>query len=95
MNLDGLRISVFKNAYKKQDNHPDYNIVVKNGDDIVAEGGAYIATDKQTGQKKRDKNGNTFMIGKLKNPRQRDSRPAGNTGYDQAEQDKRDGDVPF
>lgn len=92
MNLDGLNIAVFKNAYKKQDKHPDYNIVVKDGDKVIAEGGAYIATDRQSGDKKRDKNGNTYMLGKLKAPRDRES---GSPPTETNQPAGQDDDVPF
>ena len=91
MNLEGLNIAVFKNAYKKEDRHPDYNIVIRDGDEVVVEGGAYIATDRQTGEKKRDKNGNTYMLGKLKAPRDRQSPPPSEPEGDQDP----DADVPF
>ena len=91
MNLEGLNIAVFKNAYKKEDRHPDYNIVIKDGDKVVAEGGAYIATDRETGKKKRDKNGWVYMLGKLKAPRDRQSPPASEPEGDQ----DADADVPF
>ena len=91
MNLEGPNIAVFKNAYKKEDRHPDYNIVIRDGDEVVAEGGAYIATDRQTGEKKRDKNGNTYMLGKLKAPRDRQSPPPSEPEGDQ----DTDADVPF
>lgn len=97
MNLEGLRIQVFKNHYKKQDNHPDYKVVISDSDrNTVAEAGAYIATDKETGKKKRDKNGNTYMFGTLKRPRDRQNQSSGNPGTNQAQSDQDpDGDVPF
>lgn len=91
MNLEGLRIAVFINHYKKQDNHPDYNVVISDEDQPIAEGGLYIATDKHTGERRTDKNGNKFMTGKLRNPRDRNQ----STGTSGPASTPDDDDLPF
>lgn len=91
MNLEGLKIAVFINHYKKQDNHPDYNVVISDENGTIAEGGLYIATDKHTGEHRRDKNGNKFMTGKLRNPRERNQ----STGTNGPASTTDDDDVPF
>lgn len=54
--MEKTPISIFKNKYKKADNHPDYKITLKIGDKFVNYGALWI---KQT------KNGEKFMSGFL------------------------------
>lgn len=65
-------IYIYKNSFKKRDTHPDYRIIIKEGDEITLEAGGYIATDKQTGQKRKDKHGNPYIYGKLTEPKKKD-----------------------
>lgn len=58
-------VYIYKNHYKKNDTHPDYRIIIKEDDEITLEAGGYIAADKQTGQKRKDKHGNHYIYGKL------------------------------
>jgi hypothetical protein len=63
------QIYIYKNARKEKPTHPDYSIIIKQDGEIVEEAGGYIATDRETGEKRHDKNGNTFISGKLQKPR--------------------------
>lgn len=49
-------LAIFKNNYKDNENQPDFKIMAKNGDELKEVGAAW---------KKQDKNGNTFLSGKL------------------------------